>query len=78
MVRRNPQIAVGHILIQRPRLDADRQDVAATGKSSRITAPTNPSNWPRDPVSGHDFVADGKRFDRHLTLIGEDISVPPQ
>lgn len=70
MVRRNPQIALRHIVVERAGLDTDRQNVfAPRDKAAGITSPPDPFDRPRRARYGHHFVADLELFDARVAAL---------
>src|SRR3979490_1736022 len=72
-MRRYPQVASRHVLVDRPRLDTNRQDVLlAEREAARIGTPPDPANRLRDTRHRHDLIADGKVLDWNLTAVDCD------
>ena len=73
MLRRDPEIALRHVLIKRAGIDADRQEVFLThGEASRIGSPANPFDWSGLAGFGHHPVADGEVLHRYRAMIGQN------
>jgi hypothetical protein len=64
VVRRDPEVARGHVDIEHASLDANRQNVSPPqDEAAAVAAPSDPLDRPQRARRGHDFVADRKLLD---------------
>ncbi len=73
VMRRDPEVATGHIVFKRTGFDADRQNIlAAKDEASAIASPPDPNDRTHLAGSGHDLVADHQILDRDIATHGAD------